>query len=298
MRLLDPRGGRIVRALVWSTAAAGALGSAAFYGSSRRPEARDVGEPELSADSTVAIPALGAAAPPAWRWSERSSHPGSHASRDLFSPPECWRDPAGLWVRGPAPAPAADAGGAADPGSPADAVRVIGIVRRCLPWQLVGYAGGDTEPVGLFEDVASGEVSWRRSGGSLGEGTFRVASLTVHLSAAPADVPGAAPVRVARAVLLEKDNSGVHELCTAERRGVGHPRVELQLSAQGPVHLLAAGERIVAGGAVVEVAEVDAAAGRVVVHTSGPGGRSPSLTADRVPVRWRLAWSGEAEDGR
>lgn len=301
MRRRSLRGARGVRAFVWTVAASVALASVAYYGWTGRgrgvrAEPRGPGEPERTAEFTVDLPLVSALPPPLWRWEERSTDSGSHASRDLLSPPECWRDPAGRWVRGRGPL--ADAAGPASGATkpPMEAVQVLGIVRRSFPWQLVGFAGDGLEPVGLFEDVASGELVWRGTGGSLGDGAFRIVSLTVRLSAAEPDVAGAAPVREAQAVLLERTTSAVHELCSAERRGLGLPRVELQFPAHGPVHLVSAGERIVADGAMVEVAEVDVAARRVVVRTSGHPEPSPSLTAEQVPVRWHWARVGETEN--
>jgi len=301
MRRRRLRGTRGVRAFVWTVAASVALGSVAYYGWTGRDrgvraEPRGAGETERTAEFTVDPLLVSAIPPPRWRWEERLTDPGSDASRDLLSPPECWRDPAGRWVRGRRPSAVAAGPGSGETKPPTEGVQVLGIVRRSFPWQLVGFAGDGPEPVGLFEDVASGELVWRRSGGSLGDGAFRIVSLTVRLSAAEPEVAGAAPVREAQAVLRERATSAVHELCTAERRGLGLPRVELQLSAHGPVHLVSAGERVVADGAMVEVAEVDVSARRVVVRASGHPEPSPLLTAERVPVRWHLARVGETEN--
>lgn len=234
----------------------------------------------------------------AWRWPERGREGRPGASVDLFSPPECWRDSAGRWRRSRRPADSIAVEGAArDAGEETRPVEVLGIVRVSFPWQLVGYAAAGHDPLGLFRNMASGELVWRRSGGTLGKEDYMIERMQVGLDAVASDSEGAAAVRVATAEVKDRWTRHVVELCTREWRAVGAPRAELRLAAAGFVRALAEGERVEDGDAVIEVEDVDLRRQRVVVRASRGAERSRTpVVVERVPIRWQLAWN-EAREG-
>jgi hypothetical protein len=103
---------------------------------------------------------------------------------------------------------------------------------------------------------------------------------------------GEAPERVAQAVIVDSVAGQSHDLCTAERLGVGAPRAELRVPSTGRVHSLAAGESVSDGGATLAVTEIDPRRGRVVVRCIET---QTAVTADGVPLHWVRNGSDEGE---
>ena len=170
--------------------------------------------------------------------------------------------------------------------------RVIRIVRRSFPWQLVGFAESGGHLVGLFQEVSSGAMVWGRAGALLGDAAFRIESIRVVLSAGAAKAEGDVPERVARAVVVDSVAGVRHDLCTAERLGVGAPRAELRLVSTGRVFSLAAGESVSDGGATLAVTEIDPRRGRVVVRCLQT---QTAVTAEGVLLHWARDGSDELE---
>jgi hypothetical protein len=230
-----------------------------------------------------------------WTWRQRAAEPAAGGKvRDLFTPPEGWRDAStGRWRRGRAPV-ASVAASAAEEGalSEAQAVRVIRIVRRSFPWQLVGFAESGGHLVGLFQEVSSGAMVWGRAGALLGDAAFRIESIRVVLSAGAAKAEGDVPERVARAVVVDSVAGVRHDLCTAERLAVGAPRAELRVVSTGRVLSLAAGESVSDGGATLAVTEIDPRRGRVVVCCLQT---QTAVTAEGVLLHWARDGSDELE---
>ncbi len=289
------RRGQFVRAVTWTVAALASVGSSVLFTFRVHPA---VDFPEW----TVAVrefPDEGVAAPPRvdvmWTWRQRAAEPAAGGKvRDLFTPPEGWRDAStGRWRRGRAPV-ASVAASAAEEGalSEAQAVRVIRIVRRSFPWQLVGFAESGGHLVGLFQEVSSGAMVWGRAGALLGDAAFRIESIRVVLSAGAAKAEGDVPERVARAVVVDSVAGVRHDLCTAERLGVGAPRAELRLVSTGRVLSLAAGESVSDGGATLAVTEIDPRRGRVVVRCLQT---QTAVTAEGVLLHWARDGSDELE---
>jgi len=289
------RRSRFVRAIGWSVAASTAVGSTVHY--VFRAEATE-GWRDVSA-AVREYSNEGAAVQPiaevTWHWPQRSGEPAAgERSRDLFTPPEGWRDTStGRWRRGRAPI-ASDAVAPAVNGSIGEAasVQVVRIVRRSFPWQLVGFAESAGHLVGLFQEASSGAMVWRRSGTMLGETAFRIESIRVVLVPGIAQQAGEAPERVAQAVIVDSVAGQSHDLCTAERLGVGPPRAELHLTSTGRVHLLAAGETLSDGGATVLVTEIDPRRRRVVVRCLQT---QTAVTADGVSLSWQRDEADETE---
>ena len=289
------RRGQFVRAVTWTVAALASVGSSVLFNFRVHPV---VDFPEW----TVAVREFsdeGVAAPPSvdvmWTWLQRAAEPTAGGKvRDLFTPPEGWRDPStGRWRRGRAPV-ASVAASVAKEGSlsEAQAVRVIRIVRRSFPWQLVGFAESGGHLVGLFLEVSSGAMVWGRAGALLGDAAFRIESIRVVLSAGAAKAEGDVPERVARAVVVDSVAGVRHDVCTAERLGVGTPRAELCLVSTGRVFSLAAGESVSDGGAALAVTEIDPRRGRVVVRCLQT---QKAVTAEGVLLHWARDGSDELE---
>lgn len=285
---------RRLRALVWTLTLAGVVVSSVFFLSRSEPPAAIGGSPA----PTVALGPTGEERAKeielAWQWPERSQerHPGT--SVDLFSPPECWRDDSGRWHRGRPPVDVADRTAAAS--EAAGVVEVLGIVRASFPWQMVGFAAG-RDARGLFRNVATGELVWRRTGESLDGMDYAIQRLHVGLDRVATDVAGAASVRTAWAEVEDRRTGLAVELCTREWRAMGEPRVELRLPSAGLVSALAAGERVEDGPASIEVQTVDVRRQRVVVRTAkGTDPWQAPIVVEPVPVRWQPV-SGETQEG-
>ncbi len=289
------RRGQFVRAAVWTVAATAAVGTS-VHSIFRADPAVGV------RDLPVAVREYafeGLAAPPiaevTWSWPQRAGEPAAGGrARDLFTPPEGWRDGStGRWRRGRAPVASVTAAPAVEGAlSEVEAVRVVRIVRRSFPWQLVGFAESGGHLVGLFEEVSSGAMVWRRTGALLGEAAFRIDSIRVLLIPATEKPEGEVPERVARVVIVDCVAGIRHDLCTAERLGVGAPRAELRVPSTGRVHSLAAGESVSDGGATLAVTEIDPRRGRVVVRCIET---QTAVTADGVPLHWVRNGSDEGE---
>jgi hypothetical protein len=285
----------MARVVAWGVASFAVVGSCVHHALRDEAIAGAPAEPGVTRDPAPGVVAVGSVADVAWSWMPPPGHHGvGESGRDLFSPPEAWRDAAtGRWRRGRAPSVGAAGAvlGAPESSDPAGTVEVLGIVRRSFPWQLVGYAEAGGHPVGLFQEVASGALVWRRGGMTLGDAAFRIESVRVALSA-PADGEGQTVERVARAVIRDGATHERHELCTAERLGIGSPRAELRFRSTGRVHLLAEGESVSEGAATFAVAEIDPGQRRVVVRSAHA---QTAVTAERVPLHWREETADGAE---
>jgi hypothetical protein len=289
---------RRLRALVWTLTLAGAVISGVLFSSRSVPPSTIVESPT----STLALAPIFEEGTDgidlAWRWPERGRAGDQGASADLFSPPECWRDDSGRWHRGRPPVGVADRTAAVTAASEeAGAVEVLGIVRTSFPWQMVGFVAAGEDARGLFRNVTTGELVWRRTGESLDGSDYAIRSLYVGLDRVAADVAGAASVRIGRAEVEDRRTGRAVELCTREWRAMGEPRAELRLLSAGFVCALVAGERVDDGSASVEVQTVDVRRQRVVVRTGrGTDSWRAPIVVEPVPIRWQPV-SLEAQAG-
>ena len=299
MRTRGDRRARLARVVAWGVASLALIGSCVHHALREEPTAGAAAELGAMRDAALGIAAVRCVADETWSWMHPSGDLGAGGrARDLFSPPEAWRDAAtGRWRRGQAPTAVPEGAfpGGSQPSGAVAAVEVVGIVRRSFPWQLVGYADAGGKLVGLFEEVASGALVWRRGGMTLGEASFGIESVEVAL-APPTGREGEVAERVARAVIRDGATGEQHELCTAERLGIGSPRAELRFTSTGRVHVLAEGESISDGAATFAVAEIDPGRRRVVVRATHA---QTAVTAERVPLHWReeTAEGAERSDG-
>ncbi len=292
------RRARRLRAGVWTLASSGAVISGVLFSFRTESPSTILGVPT----STLSLAPSGEERREeidlAWRWPERGREGHRGTSLDLFSPPACWRDDSGRWHRGRPTVDVPDRSVAATAArEEATVVEVLGIVRASFPWQMVGFVASGEDARGLFRNVATGELVWRRTGESLDGTDYAIQSLHVGLDRVATDVAGATSVRMGRAEVKDRRTGRAVELCTREWRATGEPRAELRLPSAGLVYRLAEGERVEDGSASVEVQTVDVRRQRVVVRTArGTDPWRAPIVVEPVPVRWQLL-SGETQAG-
>lgn len=149
--------------------------------------------------------------------------------------------------------------------------------------QLVGYAGGEGNYLGVFENMVTGEPVLGREGKAFPELQLRIVSLEVARRDVP--MPEGEPIRqtVATARVLDEGSGEELELSSLSRRVVGSPTAILMISAHGEQRSEKVGGEFVVDGASYRIESISADTGTVTVVKQVPGADVISATLRAAP---------------
>lgn len=117
----------------------------------------------------------------------------------------------------------------AEPEIPVFGVELIAVESEPFRLQLVGYAGGEGNHLGIFENVSTGDAVIGRAGRSFPDLGLTVQTLTVTRESVEA--PDSMPITqvVVRAGVLDNRTGEVVQLSSLERRAQGTPSARLRI---------------------------------------------------------------------
>lgn len=213
-------------------------------------------------------PAAGATAP----WTDPAAGAGSSAwTFDVFTPPVIYYNrTTGRFSVTPPEAPVDDAARIAE--KPFGLV-LQGVDQEPFRVQLVGFSGTADDPIGIFENLETGEGVVARAGYAFAG--LGIEIRTLHVRREDMIVPDSMPLReiVAVAEVWDARAGRLVRLSSAARQWIDQPAARLQMADTGAVRLARVGEQwAAADGIVFEVRAVTlepAAATVVKRHANG-----------------------------
>lgn len=182
-----------------------------------------------------------------------------------------------------------------EPELPPFGVELLAVEIDSFRLQLVGYAGGEGDYLGMFEKVSTGETVLGRAGRSFPDLGLTVQTLAVARETV--EVPDSMPLTqvVARAAVLDGRTGEVVQLSSLERRVQGTPSARLRIVASAEERTEKTGASFPGGSytfridaievspAAVRVTRTETATGEVVTETLVVGGPAPAAVPASPP---------------
>lgn len=136
--------------------------------------------------------------------------------------------------------------------------------------QLVGYAGGEGNYLGMFENVNTGDTLLGRAGKVFPDLGLTVLSLEVNKERI--ELPDSMPIvqTVAHARVRDDSTGEEFDLTSLKRRATGSPSAVLRVVATGEQRTEKVGNEFTVGDVVYRVDEMDVDAGTVTITRTGP----------------------------